>query len=403
MAVRDKLRLDCVMSLYVMVWIVLCVFGIGDFFFKASYKTKRVEFICLVVFLSIILVFRFGQGQDYFSYRYIYNQMSTTGFDYSVYRTVHGEIGYLMLCNFFRCLHIPFEGFIACTAFFEMLCFYRFCTAFQIDTPFVLALAYPTLYMTYFMSIIRQGIVIAVFLGILLPLYFNRRFKHYIIVTILCTSIHSAALMFLLVLFLGKVKPVSLVQCGCFLSWIVGIVLTIPTVRGVLMSFGIDEINYYMQVGTSISIAAACERIFFVGIVTWLYLSIKKKGKITQIYRTMYQIYLISMAIYGLFVGYSNIASRLSGVMRFVELFLLIDGIKKIRFDNRRLLVCFFAVFESMMLAKNINSYIEQGNYYNDKNIFSYKYVSIFNEEKIFKIRNVEKEYLLQDEIDKDY
>ena len=56
-----------------------------------------------------------------------------------------------------------------------------------------------------------------------------------------------------------------------------------------------------------------------------------------------------------------------------------------------------------MMLAKNINSYIEQGNYYNDKNIFSYKYVSIFNEEKIFKIRNVEKKYLLQDEIDKDY
>ena len=112
------------MSLYVMVWIVLCVFGLGDFFFKASYKTKRVEFICLVVFLSIILVFRFGQGQDYFSYRYIYNQMPQNGFDFSVYKTVHGEIGYLILCNFFRCLHIPFEGFIACTALFEMVCFY---------------------------------------------------------------------------------------------------------------------------------------------------------------------------------------------------------------------------------------------------------------------------------------
>lgn len=389
------------MSLYVMVWIVLCVFGLGDFFFKASYKTKRVEFICLVVFLSIILVFRFGQGQDYFSYRYIYNQMPQNGFDFSVYKTVHGEIGYLILCNFFRCLHIPFEGFIACTALFEMVCFYRFCTTFQIDTPFILVLAYPTLYMTYFMSIIRQGIAIAVFLGILLPLYFNRRFKHYIIVTILCASIHSAALMFLLVLFLDKVKRVSFVQCGCFLSWVTGIVLTIPTVRRVLMSFGIDGINYYMKAGTSISIIAACERIFFLGIVTWLYLTTEKKKMMTLTYQMMYLIYLTSIAIYGFFVGYSNIASRLSSVMRFVELFLLIDGIKKIKFGNRQLLVCFFMMLESVMFVKNMNSYIQQGEYHNKESISSYEYVSIFNEKKIFSIRNVEEKFLLPDEIDK--
>lgn len=109
------------------------------------------------------------------------------------------------------------------------------------------------------------------------------------------------------------------------------------------------------------------------------------------------------MSSYGLFLGYESIATRLSGIMRFVEVYLFIMGIQHSKKLNKRILILILTAFETMMLAKNINSYIEQGNYYNDKNIFSYKYVSIFNEEKIFKIRNVEKKYLLQDEIDKDY
>lgn len=97
-----------------------------------------------------------------------------------------------------------------------------------------------------------------------------------------------------------------------------------------------------------------------------------------------------------IFVGYSNIASRLSSVMRFVELFLLIDGIKKIKFGNRQLLVCFFMMLESVMFVKNMNSYIQQGEYHNKESISSYEYVSIFNEKKYFRFEMLKKNSFCQ-------
>lgn len=56
-----------------------------------------------------MLTLRFGQGTDYFAYRYIYNRLSPDGFDFSIYSTVHGEIGYLILCNLFRYAKLPYE------------------------------------------------------------------------------------------------------------------------------------------------------------------------------------------------------------------------------------------------------------------------------------------------------
>ena len=69
------------MSLYLVIWIVICFFGIKDFLFRATYKVKNREFKLLLIILLVMLTLRFGQGTDYFAYRYIYNRLSPDGFD----------------------------------------------------------------------------------------------------------------------------------------------------------------------------------------------------------------------------------------------------------------------------------------------------------------------------------
>ena len=384
------------MSLYLVIWIVICFFGIKDFLFRATYKVKNREFKLLLIILLVMLTLRFGQGTDYFAYRYIYNRLSPDGFDFSIYSTVHGEIGYLILCNLFRYAKLPYEFFIACTAVFQMLCFARFCKYFKIDTPFVLVLAYPTLYMTYFTSAIRQGIVAAVYLGILIPMLLEKKYKSYIFVTVLCSLIHSASIVFIFPMVLKKIGKIKVAQYGCVVSWIIGFAMTLPAVRELVMSVGISGINYYMKTGLSISIVSVFERLIFLWVVSYFYFFINKAKKITEKYQTLYLIYLTSMSIYGVFLGYSNIASRMSGVMRFVELFLLIYAIRTMKFRNRLIIAGFFVLLESLMLVKNINSYIVQGNYDDAVTIATYSYVSIFNENRIYKIRHIESKYLAE-------
>ena len=116
----------------------------------------------------------------------------------------------------------------------------------------------------------------------------------------------------------------------------------------------------------------------------------------TKIYYDFYRIYMLSMSIYGVFIGYSTVASRLGGVMRFVEIYLIVYGICALKISNRLLLSFFFIMLGSLMLLKNIDSYIEQGNYNDNITALSYKYVSIFNKPLIYKIRNVEEVYLIE-------
>lgn len=389
------------MNLYLIVWLLICFFAIKDFAFKSSQKTREIEFAILILILSFMLIFRFGQGTDYFGYRYNYNSLSAEKIDFAVMRHVHGEFGFLLLCNLFRVLKAPFELLVACTAACEMWCFCRFCVYFKIDNALVLVLAYPTLYMTYFVSSLRQGIIMAVFLGVLLPMFLNKKYGQYIIVMILCATIHSSALFFLLNFVLIKIKRTKTVWLCCFLSWVTGIILTLPALRNILISLGIEAINYYIEDGGSgISITTICERLFFLGLVTWVYLALKRKEEVTPVYQKIYCIYLVAMSLYGLFIWDTFLASRFCSVMRPVELYLLVIGNEKLKLEIQRVLFYFLVALESMMFIKNINSYIIQGNYRENTTILSYKYVSIFNEKEIFEIRDVRRAYIMENEIE---
>ena len=169
--------------------------------------------------------------------------------------------------------------------------------------------------------------------------------------------------------------------------WGVGVLLTVPSVKRVFISFGIDALNYYMISGTSIRPIAIAERLTGICFATYMFSIVKKKGDSTDEYSRLYKCYLITMSSYGLFLGYESIATRLSGIMRFVEVYLFIMGIQKSKKSNKRILILILTAFETMMLLKNINAYIEQGKYVKEVSISNYPYVSVFNEDDIYTFR----------------
>ena len=380
------------MSLYLIVWGVLCLFTFKGAIARESRAARQGAFWVCFLLLAAMLVLRYGQGTDFFAYQNYYYQMSDTVIDVPV-PGVHGEIGYQFLTNVFRVLHLPFEAFIAFLSLIQMGCLLRFFRRYHIDCVFSLLLAVPTLYFTYFVSGMRQGVVLAVFLGILFPMLEKKQYLAYIAVTILCTLMHSASIVFLAALIAQKIRKVSTLQILTVVAWLAGILIASPLAQSLIAASDIWAIRYYLK-DAGISLAAASERLLFLGIVTWLYFKLDRLGKTNAIFTLAYRCYLMAMALYGLLICNGTTASRMASTMRYVEIYLLVYAIAQMPRFSRYLVTLALLALESFMLVKNINTAIQQGPYRPGVDVMNFPYVSVFNEDVIYECRDLPPEQI---------
>ena len=381
------------MSIYLVVWLVLCLLTLKQSVGKETRTAEKIEFWFCFLILTGILVFRYGQGSDYFGYRYNYYKISDVAITFPNY-DVHGETGYQLVCNIFRILHIPFEGLIAFISILQMGFLLVFLKRYKVAYPFALLLIYPTLYLTYLASGMRQGLAIAVFLGVLFPLLENRRYFAYIVGTLLCMTFHTVSVVFLVLLIPMKIRKVSTLQILTVLAWLAGCIFSTQEGQSLIMALGISKLNYYLGNGASISLVAVAERLLFTGIITWLYLKLCKIGKCSDRFRFAYSCYLMAMALYGGLLWNELVASRTTSMLRFIEIYLLIYGIQQMRRGSRYLLVVILVAFETFMTVKNIQAAIDQGPYVQEVTVATYPYVSVFNSQDIYKYRLVPNKYI---------
>ena len=132
----------------------------------------------LFILLTLLLCLRYGQGSDYFSYKYLY-ELSSGSFkfdDYFKYLLIsHGQILWQTLTFISNVLCLNYEYFVVLLSVFEMLLLSRFIEKFCYNNKcFALLLLYPTIYLTYLHSAYRQGLVVCIFLGIMLCLINNK-------------------------------------------------------------------------------------------------------------------------------------------------------------------------------------------------------------------------------------
>lgn len=194
------------MSLYIIVWVSMCLVYSKDILFNTNKKAKCIEFEVFFAVFSVMLVCRYGQGTDYFNYLLNYALLPEYGVDITRYQYIHGEIGWLLWGNCFRASGLPYECFIASVSIIQLAALHRFCRVCDVRDIFVLLWVYPTVYLTYFFSGMRQGLVIAIFLGFMLPMLERRNYVGYILLGIVMISIHGGSFVLLLLPVVMKIS-----------------------------------------------------------------------------------------------------------------------------------------------------------------------------------------------------
>lgn len=365
------------MSLYLIIFIILG-FSVIIEYYKA--KTPEKLYILILSILILLLCFRYGQGSDYFGY---YNNFLSTPCIRSLNSIidllnseVHGEFGWLLICSIFRTLRVPFECLICIVALIDMFCLDRFIQKYCPQKILALFLSFPTLYLTYFFSALRQGIVIALFLGFFLEYLFEKKYIKYIIGVIICTFIHSMAIILLIIPIANYFKcTLSEYTCIAFLCFGFGAIISFTPMMHVT-SYGND----------TYSLISILERI--ISFIVVIYLGNKKYKSDKDKFTYLMRIYIYGIMLYGLLWSSSLVSSRICIPFKCAEIAIFSNLTNKEQ-KIRMLILIFCFLITTIMVIKNMQSYIVQGDYYNFVNVFNYPYVSIFNSDTIIEYKEI--------------
>jgi len=369
------------MSLYHIVFFGLLLAAVAEHYQK---KTPKWLFAVAFAALTAMICLRFGQGTDYFSYASIYHSLPANPFA-ALDAKRHTEPGWKFLCAFCKMLGVPYPIFILILSLGMMLLFLRFLNRYCDDRKLLaLVIFYHTLYLSYFMSILRQALVIAVFLGALLPWLQNRKYIWYYLITVLLMTIHSVSAILLLVPLLRLVNPkfkyvVAFVAGG----FLLGGLFSVIDIGLILKNF--IKIPYFSE--SEISPLALLERIITFAVVAfccYLYFRGKEIGKQDWVY-FIFKVYAVGICLYGVLMWSPLISSRTVYILKVLEILLICTCISKCR-KISVVVLSYFLLLSSVLYVKNVDSYLEQGQYKN-AGIVNYPYVTIFDEEEILNYR----------------
>lgn len=354
--------------MYFIPFVVLSLFTI----IEIQEKDKRhYLFYAAFLFLTIAICLRYGQGTDYFGYMNVF------------LRRDHGEIGYTILQEVFGALGLPFELLAAVIALFQMLCIQRGIMKYSPYKLFSLLLMYPTIYLTYFFSAIRQGIVIAFFLGFMLEWLFEDKWLKYVIACIILATFHSSALVLLPLVIIKKIDN-KMLWGGLGAAALIGILLFFIPAEW-LSFIKIGAVQYHIQ-AIELSPLGLAERTVMFVMITYFYHKTRRNIQIIseEQLRILYRIYFCGYILAVLFFPWQLLSSRMGAAMKAVEL-ILIPVFACEEKQIRKYIVFFMTAYVLLMTTKNIQSYINQNNY-EGYNVITYPYYSIWNKEEAKKV-----------------
>lgn len=364
------------MSLFIIVGIILFI---GSFLEVSSKKTLKGLYFALFFGLTLMLCLRFGQGTDYFAYQYIYEYVPETLslFELSATSSIHSEIGWKFLCALSKILGINYYTFVAIIGVITMLLLHSFIKKFCPLRITALFIAYPTLFLTYIFSGLRQALVVCFFLGVLLDLYIKKRYARFFVYVLLASLIHSASLSLLILLPASLRKFFSKTQDSFILfSWIFGVFFSIFSIRFTI--FG----RVFTNAGASANYVAMAERLLTYIIIRIAYSSYKRRtGERNDSLDTIMYIYSLCITLYGFFFSLPLVASRVCYFFKTVEIILLTTmlGYSKKTLNVIPYLFIYISLLTFVMLFKNLDSYISQGLYYSAySNVWTFPYNNLF-------------------------
>lgn len=351
---------------------------------------EKVCYCTSLIVLTLFLALRFGQGTDYPGYMCIYEYAETAlnpelGFLHYL-NNIHAEAGWKLLMVTFKLFNAEFWVVTFWIAIFTMFCTHRcidkYCLKYK---TLALVLLYPTIYLTYYFSGIRQGFAMAFFYGFLVEKLLNKKYMSYVVGVLLISTIHKSSV-FYLILPIALMLNKTLFGIGFILSVLLAVAMVVDPIqliiREIAVSFGISS-DYFNAIAVSwISLA---ERVLMMMLVVVMWLQNSNK-KIQERALPFLKIYLTGFLLYICLCSNSFISSRLAIMFKMAEIVLipiLLEG--KFREDIKRIFVIIFLMISFIMMYKNLNYYSEV--YHDNIGGYNLPYVSIFNQEEILNYR----------------
>lgn len=380
------------MSEYLLL-LVLLLFGVAvEAYLK---RTPKRLYIFTMFVMGLMFIFRYGQGTDYFAYKWIFSYIPENA-SFSQLRSlnINSEIGWRLLCQGAKKIGMSFEMLVVLVSMVEWIGFSRFIRLYCPRKMLALLMAYHTFYLTYMFSALRQGLVLCLFIGFLLPWFMKKQYAKFVLGCVVCSAFHSVALVGLL-LFLVRLKMFESPQkmilsvVACFA---VGIALSTGIFNGILRVVLPDRVlsHYFKKISISIALV---ERFVMYAIVMYLYMHYSKhvayKGlEMSETMCFFMRVYTLSVMAYALLMWSPLLASRATYTFKIAEVILVSKlATKRIRF--KKLIPIFVAVVSLVMYAKNIDTYLIQGWYYNDVNVLNYPYFSLLEKDEISNYREI--------------
>lgn len=318
--------------------------------------------------LTLMLCLRFGQGTDYFAYFRAYY----VG-DY------HSEVGYQLICKLFQLCKIRYEVLNAAIGLATMYCLDKAIRRYSTWRTFSLLLVYPTIFLTYFFSAIRQGFIIAFFLGFMLQWLEEGKWRRYLLASIILMTIHISAVFFLPVVIIKDISFKKLywlvaiaVGCGVVLNFIPKGLLEIP---------GLGRISYYLSY-RKLSVLGLAERCSMLLVIGLLFKVNNREITESKSIQLMYKLYLFGFTVSVFFMPWTLLSSRIPAALKAVEI-LLIPILLYANKGIQKALATVLILYVVVMTTKNLYSYIQQSiTYYEGYNPVTYPYINLINKGK---------------------
>lgn len=364
------------MSVYHLVFLAL----LGGAFWE-TWRQKAPKWLLYGLFglLTVMLCLRYGQGSDYFSYGHIYYELPTDLFAAFGAKEIHGEWGWKLLCLLGRWSNMPFPAFVLVLSLAMMGLYWRFLNRFCQRPLLSLLLGWHTLYLTYFFGILRQGLAIALFLGVLLEYLQKRRYIVYVLGCLVCASFHSSALVLLLLPLLRELpwKDTHLLLL-CAVAWAGGLALATGAFHGILERFLPQAVTNYLSAG-QVSLGAIGERVVTFGVILLVWRQADRKEPKN---RLLFGVAAAGFAVYGGLLWMPLVASRTGYLLKAAEIALLGNLLPR-KGWQKWALFGFCAALTGGMYLKNLGSYLTHAQYYSWVTVWNYPYVPLFFREAI--------------------
>lgn len=366
-------------------FLIFLLLMVIELFFSNIPKTVfNLSFLLITLLLSI----RYGFGIDYFNYNYLFNAIPNVTSELFWTNQVYGEFGFKLIIGVLKEFGFKFSGYIFIMTFIVMGLIYRFIIKYS-DLKFTSLFIFYCMYLfTYVNSAIRQGLTLALFLGILYPLLERKKYFSYVLLTILFSSFHVSILVVLvlpLIKFKFNKNSLLLSLLASFLLLISFRLFNISKILGLIPFLSTKLVYLEVESINIFPIFTRCVTFFLI-----LYLLSLAKDK--DLYNSrMVQYYMLGFLLFICLSQYPTIASRFNVYFKAFEIIIIPALLYKFSKERRANIITFILiVFFSFMWGKEVQSQISRSNYNENINIFNYPFTTIFDKEKIFEYKNVQ-------------